>query len=215
MVRSIQIYFEGDEKLRPALGEFLDSVRKKARAKGIRWTMTACGGRDRTLMSFQRANRSHPEICNILLIDSEIELKAGVLEHLRSFPMSGKTLEVDESRCHLMVQVMEAWFLADPDTLEKYYGKGFNSAALPKERMIERIEKSRIETALKEATRHTSKSEYHKTKHGPEILRRLNVETVRKAAPHCDRLFKALADLIEPPNEAGVEENTPSEPNLP
>ncbi len=108
--------------------------------------------------------------------------------------------------------MMEAWFLADVSALKAYYKKGFNETALPKDINVERIDKVRIESALKEATRHTSKKQYHKTKHAPEILRLIDVGKVRSAAPHCERLFKTLADLIEPPN---VAETPASESNPP
>lgn len=47
-----------------------------------------------------------------------------------------------------MVQAMEAWFIADADKLKEFYGRDFNENAIPKDRDIERIEKSRLDSAL-------------------------------------------------------------------
>lgn len=62
-------------------------------------------------------------------------------------------------QCHLMVQTMEAWFIADADTLAQFYGQHFNRNSLPGAKDVETIDKSRIEKALDAATRHTTKGE--------------------------------------------------------
>jgi len=66
---------------------------------------------------------------------------------------------------------------------------------------VEQVGKQDLESALKEATRHTAKGEYHKIHHGPKILSQLDVSRVRKAATHCNRLFMTLADRINRPYE--------------
>ena len=96
-----------------------------------------------------------------------------------------------------MVQMMEAWFHADPDALAKFYGTGFNKGALPGNSgklNVESIAKKDLETGLSAATRKTAKGDYfrHKTAHGPELLARINPNLVRKAAPNCQRLFNQL-----------------------
>jgi hypothetical protein len=45
----------------------------------------------------------------------------------------------NDTYCHLMIQMMETWFLVDIDTLKDYYGKGFNENAMPKQKDIENI----------------------------------------------------------------------------
>ena len=52
-----------------------------------------------------------------------------------------------------MVQCMAAWFLADKDALEKYFGQGFNRSALPSHRNVENAAKRDIESGLRAATR--------------------------------------------------------------
>ena len=93
-----------------------------------------------------------------------------------------------------MAQVMESWFLGDPDALEKFYGRQFNAKQLPARQDVEEVPKAEVERALKTATARTSKGEYHKIQHGAPILESLDPDRVR--APHCDRLFKALTDVL-------------------
>jgi hypothetical protein len=72
----------------------------------------------------------------------------------------------------LMVQAMEAWFLADRDALAAYYGQGFRLNALPgDERHIEAIPKDDLVPSLEDASRATkTKGQYHKTRHGFALL---------------------------------------------
>lgn len=92
-----------------------------------------------------------------------------------------------------MVQMMEAWFLADPEALAVYYGQRFGAQALPGRGNVEQIAKADVERSLKEATRKTQKGEYHKIRHGAELLARIDPAKVRKRAPHCERLLATLA----------------------
>jgi hypothetical protein len=196
MVREIRIYFEGDRALQPAFGVFLAEARERARARNIRWSLIACGSRSRAFLDFQDALDDHPEAFNLLLVDSEEPVVQPPWEHLRCRQQDQWTPpRIDDSHCHLMVQMMEGWFVADVQALKDYYKKGFNAKVIPKGVNVEQIEKEKIDTALHEATRKTSKGKYDKTKHAPEILQRLNVAKVRKAAPHCDRLFKTLTEI--------------------
>jgi len=98
-----------------------------------------------------------------------------------------------------MAQVMESWFLADPETLSNYYGQGFAAGSLPPTQNVEEIPKNRVEAALDSATRRTTKGTYHKMNHGPDILERLNPALVRSRAPHCDRLFETILKYLSGP----------------
>jgi len=98
--------------------------------------------------------------------------------------------------CHFMVQMMEAWLIADLSALNRFYGPEFKEGALPKNPNVEEIDKKTLLSALKEASRHTSKGEYHKTRHGFKILEMADVSKVRQAAPHCNRLFKTLEEKM-------------------
>jgi len=100
-----------------------------------------------------------------------------------------------------MVQAMEAWLIADIDTLKRFYGQGFKDNAIPKNRNVEMIEKDLLEPSLKAATRDTkSKGEYQKIQHASKLLEMLDVDKVRKASLECDRIFITLIELMEQEN---------------
>jgi hypothetical protein len=82
------------------------------------------------------------------------------------------------------------------DALKRYYGQKFNANPIPKIHDVETVPKDTLSSALKDATRQTQKGEYHKIRHGPAILARLDVTKVRKRAQHCDRLFTKLGQLM-------------------
>jgi len=91
-----------------------------------------------------------------------------------------------------MVQCMEAWFLADKAMLAWYYGDGFQESALPANPKIEEIAKRDVVHGLERATVATGKGCYHKTRHGFEILGRLDPEAVQRRSPLAYALFTAL-----------------------
>jgi hypothetical protein len=95
-----------------------------------------------------------------------------------------------------MVHSMESWLLADPAALAEFYGQGFRPKALPKIADVETVPKEEIAAALKHATRETQKGPYHKIRHGPGLLGRLDPAQVRQRAKHCDRLFATLETLL-------------------
>jgi hypothetical protein len=96
-----------------------------------------------------------------------------------------------------MVQAMESWFMADIETLSRFYGQGFQANSLPRNSNIEDIPKDRLEPSLKAATRPTQKGEYQKIKHGCELLKQIDVLTVRGASEHCDRLFQKIEEILK------------------
>ena len=91
-----------------------------------------------------------------------------------------------------MVEVMESWFLADPDTLESFYGQGFRRNALPANPNIEGVFKQDVFNGLGQATRDTKKSSYNKGAHSFDILAELDPAKVRGASPHAERLIRAF-----------------------
>ncbi|MGA3025582.1 MAG: DUF4276 family protein [Bryobacteraceae bacterium] len=103
-------------------------------------------------------------------------------------------VKVPHDQVHLMVQCMEAWFLADRQALIDYYGRDFRDNALPGNPNPEQIPKRDLMDGLDRATRGT----YHKTRHGFPILERINPSTVRACCPHADALLNLLAARLRP-----------------
>jgi len=203
MVSEIRVYVEGggdgkDTKaaMRQGFGRFLCEVREAARAGRVHWSVIACGGRGATYDAFRTALRTHTDAVNILLVDAEGPVSANSVAHMRK--RDGWELpNASDEHCHLMVQLMEAWLIADTDALASYYGQGFRPNAIPASPNVERVAKADVERSLAAATRETTKGEYHKTRHAPAILGLLDAALVRRAAPHCERLFSRLLGLIE------------------
>lgn len=203
MVKEIRIYVEGggDNRsgkalLREGLGNFLRSLRDKARQQQIGWTVVACGNGSSALEDFRLALETHRGATNILLVDAEAAVTGGSLATLRSrggWEVAG----LDEHQVHLMVQAMEAWLIADVDTLAEFYGQGFQKNAIPPAQDVESVSKQRIEDALKRATHQTQKGKYHKIQHGARLIGLVRPESVRQRARHCDRLFKTVEELLD------------------
>lgn len=205
MVAEIRIYAEGGgnkadtkAKFRQGLSVFLGTIRQEARKQRVRWTITVCGGRNQAHDKFLNALQEHPGAFNILLVDAEAVVAAnhGPWQHLQSrdgWDNGGAS----DDHCHLMVQAMESWFIADPDTLADYYGQGFNRNPFPGTANVETIEKDQLVTILENATRRTQKGLYAKIAHGTQLLQRIRPDIVRPKAPHCDRLFTTLMKRIQ------------------
>ena len=145
--------------------------------------------------NFITALESNPDAFNVLLVDSENPVEKAPWLHLKEQD-GWKLNEIHDEQCHLMVQVMESWLIADIEALKDFYGKNFDESKIPDTTDVENINKDAVMSSLRVAVKKTQKGKYHKINHGPKILERVNVNSVRKAAPHCERLFKTLTDKM-------------------
>lgn len=99
-----------------------------------------------------------------------------------------------------MVELMEAWFHADKDALERFYNdKKFRRNALKANPKVEQIPKKDIEEGLSNATKEVSKGPYYENKaaHAAGLLGTISPGLVRDAAPNCARLFEAILARLE------------------
>lgn len=149
MVKAIRIYIEGggdgkDQKafMKQGFSKFVKSLADLARSQKIGWNIIICGSRNNTFRDFENALKSHPEAFNILLVDAEAPVTDNSSwTHLKSRDNWQKPLGTDDTHCHLMVQTMEAWFIADLKSLKKFYGQGFQESSITKNADVETIEK--------------------------------------------------------------------------
>ena len=173
---------------------------EKAGLRGRMPRIVACGSRRNAYQDFTRENESparqdgNPH----LLVDSEEPVReAGPWQHLKVRDGWDRPDGAMDDQCHLMVEVMESWFLADREALGAFYGQGFRGTALPQNQHVEQISKRDVLYDLVQATRRTRKGPYDKGSHGFEILARLDPSKVRNASPHADRFLEALSVLVD------------------
>jgi len=198
---SVRIYVEGGGDNKDTLKrckEGFASYCQKLAPQNRRPSIVACGGRQQTFDRFRTAvlASTEGEIC-ALLVDSEGPVKGdSSIEHLHArdkweFPAQ------DGHKAFLMVQAMEAWFLADRDTLGRFYGDGFLANSLPgSSTNIEAIPKNDLEPKLKHASKPTkTKGEYHKTKHGFALLALIDPAKVEAASSHAASFHQFLRGL--------------------
>ena len=95
-----------------------------------------------------------------------------------------------------MVQTMETWIVADAAALRSYYGQGFGTSKLPKATNLETVPKPTVERSLDEATEPTQKGRYHKIRHASDLLKLIDVESVKERCTHCQRLFDKIGRII-------------------
>jgi hypothetical protein len=160
--------------------------------------VVACGGRQQAFDRFATAVRNgQPSEIYVLLVDAEGPVAAtSSVQHLHDrdgwdFPV------LNGHQVFLMVQAMEAWFLADREALAKFYDGGFLAKSLPGSSTdIEAIPKNDLEPKLKHSSVPTkSKGEYHKTKHGFALLALIDPTKVEKGSPHAKQFNDFLRGL--------------------
>jgi hypothetical protein len=157
------------------------------------------GSRSQAYKKFCTAHESagRNEIA-ILLVDSEAPVtQVNPWEHVRL--RVGDRWQcpsgASQAQLHFMVQAMEAWFHADPDALEKYYVRDFQSSKLSQRRDIENIPKADLYSGLQKATKNCQKGEYSKGDHSFAILALIDPTKVSAASPHAKQLLDTLAKL--------------------
>lgn len=176
----VAIHFEGNRELAEPLKNFIATAEPAAKGR-IRCIFGR--GRNQAIDDFQLAASKDPYAARLLLLDSE-----GPVEkvHVDSIPRESIAW---------MVQLMEAWFLADRNALTAYFGADFREQALPANPQIEQVPKADVLRGLKEASRNTRKGPYAKGADTHRILGLLDPGRVRQAAPNCDRFLKRVAEL--------------------
>ena len=154
-----------------------------------------CGPREKTYDRFCTAiNEAKDESFIVLLVDSEAAVAFGdsPWKHLKK-RWTQPSAATDDS-AQLMVQCMEAWFVADRQSLSAYFGKNFKASALPlpARNDVEAIAKDDLERKLKQATKLCSKGSYNKGRHSFELLGCLDPSKVMDASHHAKRLIDTL-----------------------
>lgn len=151
MVREVVIYIEGDTRqkgkgnaitLRQGFREFFKNLAEEIK---VPIDLKLVGSRELTIKIFLAEQEYNLQSFSVLLVDSEDEIVGNETPKTFLQKISPKFdfKNVEDEQCHLMVQLMETWFLADKEKLAEFYGKNFNAKALPKNKNVEEISKER------------------------------------------------------------------------
>ena len=193
MVNS-KLYVEGggrralNRECRKAFGAFLANA---GIAPG-RVEVEACGPRGDAYRTF--GADAHRGLRAILLVDAEGPVTVqSPWQHLQANDGWSRPQGAKDSQCHLMVQLMESWFLADRGALEGFYGQGYRSNVLSPGQNVEHIPKQDVLDGLNQAARNTKKGSYKKGAHSYKILAMLDPAKVKDASHYADRLIRVLS----------------------
>jgi len=197
VTRRLYVEGGGDSKaLRRTCARGFRKFLERAGIEGRLPRIVACGSRDNTYKRFSTAHHAEDE-APVLLVDAEAPVTAPATEarpweHLKARDGWARPHGASDDQCHLMVQEMESWFLADRATLTSFFGQHFQKTALPGDQHVEQIGKTRVIDALTRATRNTQKGRYDKGSHSFEILARLDPGSVESVAPYAKRFLDTL-----------------------
>ena len=198
----VKVYLEGGGESNSLRRKCREGFHKLARNAGMSGKMprfVACGTRSVALDRFTTAINNNEDA--ILLVDSEAPVPSGLSspwQFLESHEGESwrKPHNATDDHCQLMVQCMEAWFLADKGCLQRFYGQGFQAGALPAQPNIEAIDKECLFISLNQATRNTkTKGKYAKGDHSFDLLADLDVGLLEQASPWAKRFFDELRNV--------------------
>lgn len=203
--KHVRVYIEGggegkiaDSDFRRGWKKFLNELHEIARANGFQSLEVVRGkGRGNAFHRFKTHKKEYPDDLCVLLADSETQ----VLEGSKVWDIVAKRegdnwprpTWASEQHLYLMVEFVETWLVSDPDALQTYFKRDFDSKHLPTAN-LENRSKEDIERALRQATEKCKNGPY---RHGQahEIIEYVSPKKVQTLA-HGSRLFVELSCLI-------------------
>jgi len=200
----VTIYVEGGGDATSLRSECREGFSKFFEAAGLKGQMprvVACGTRNAAFDDFSTAVKTGKKA--FLLVDSEAAVEDQwetgdrsqwkPWDHLWQRDGWEKPGNADDLACHLMVQCMEAWFLADRETLRNFFDQDFRERALPdKANGIETLSKDKLFGAIKQATRDCKKGPYGKGAHSFKLLKQIDPAKVTADSPWAKRLIETV-----------------------
>lgn len=198
----VVVYAEGggdsDELRSECRRAFAEFFGKTELGRTRRPRMVACGGRDSAYDSFVTAINQGKNA--LLLVDSEdpvapinqVTDKFNPWAHLLARDNWTKPPSASDDDCHLMVQCMESWFIADWTTAKDFFGQGFNDRKKPSG-TVENVIKQDVYSALELASKDCkTKAPYGKGAHSFKLLALICANKVMQASPWAKRFIDEL-----------------------
>ena len=201
----VNIFVEGGGKgdnLKTACRKGFREFLNKAGFMGKKFRIWPCGSRGEARNNYVKALKNGEQA--VLLLDSETDVALEQNgDHANWEPWIhlgwDKPHGAENKDCHLMVQVMETWFLADIESLKRSCGRNFDAVKLPKHKNIELIPKAEVFNAMKIA----SEGKFDK-KANPEfsyiILSRIDPTLVSSKSPWARRFLDLLKIKMQTTN---------------
>lgn len=198
----IKIYIEGggdshlqDTEFRAAWSAFFEKAGLGALRK--RPATFRGSSRTKTFDAYRTAVKTRkPDELPLLLVDSEdlVSSGHGAWQHLKARdgwerPAGGGVDDV-----FLMICCMETWFLADRESLTRFFHDCWRDNALPKWPELSAVEKTRIFKALASATAACGKKQYSKGKVSFDLLKAIDPAIVEQRCPDAKRLLDRLRE---------------------
>lgn len=200
MVEAVNIVFEGHSGLRPGFHKLLHPYVSRAREQRIRFNLVAGGSQVETIKDFLRYCRSSPHQLNVLLIDSEMPVAntSHAISSLRSHGSWDASAACTDEQINFMVQAMEAWFIADPQSLTGLFGRSFRINALPNPQNAESTTPGELVAVIRRELRRSSsrRRDYDKVADGAKLLQIIDPAFVSQHCPHFKRLMDFLARSV-------------------
>ena len=102
-------------------------------------------------------------------------------------------LEAESQNVFYMIQEMESWFISQPNILDLFYGVDENKKKIS-EKLLKKNPRDFPEPdkELEKLTKTTSRGEYHKIKHGVELLKLLDSRRLELDFSEYKRLIDRL-----------------------
>ncbi len=202
----VTLYVEGGGDRKPLKTECREAFTSFMKKAGVSLLprVVACGGRQDAYNRFCIAVGNGEDA--LILVDSEAPVapvnQQGKPEkwkpwaHLKA--RDGDRWEKPDGApntdCHLMVQCMESWLIADPATLKTFFGQGFRDNQLPATaNSVESVAKTQVYNALAKATKNCkTKAQYGKGEHSFKLLGNIDPAKVMAALPWARRFVSEL-----------------------
>jgi hypothetical protein len=176
MVKRKYLFIEGTKDINNGnLREGFSKLLEK-KVKGRMPTISMGDGKQQTIDKFKNSSDSY------LLCDLDTS-EPGIENDLKK-----NDIYQNKESVFYMIQEMEAWFISQPELLDKFYNSPV-SKKLPKKHASEFVEPDK---ELQKITKGTDKGIYHKVRHGTQLLKQLDADKLFNEFPDFKRLIEKL-----------------------